>query len=255
LSGGLVAQLRIQLNQRADFSEVLAGTWGALPPADLARRQVYLEGDGAVPLGEIFDIAGLPEGRIRFVGNLELVDRLAAGLSEGEVIVEGNVGRGAGLALAGGALDIHGNAGPDAGAALAGFRRGMTGGEIIVRGSAAAGAGAYMRRGLIVIAGRAGNHTGLGMIAGTVVVVGATGSDSGLWSKRGTVVALGRIVPPLTYSYACTYQPVHLRLLFTRLRTRYGLSIRPRHLNGYYRRYSGDMAELGKGEILAWTAK
>ena len=27
-----------------------------------------------------------------------------------------------------------------------------------------------------------------------------------------------------------------------------------RHLTGLYRRYSGDLAELGKGEILEWTA-
>ena len=93
------------------------------------------------------------------------------------------------------------------------------------------------------------------MIAGTVVVFGSVGLDAGLWSKRGSVVALGRITQPPTYSYACTYQPTHLRLLLTRLRADYGLPVRPRHLNGFYRRYSGDMAELGKGEILAWTTK
>ncbi|HJR16137.1 MAG TPA: hypothetical protein VJ808_04720, partial [Gemmatimonadales bacterium] len=133
MSGGLVARLRSELSQRADFSGALAGSWGALPAAELAKRQVYLEIDGAVPLGEIFDLAGSPAGRIRFVGNLERADRLAAGLSEGEVLIEGNVGKEAGLALAGGALDIDGNAGPDTGAAPAGFKRGMTGGEIIVR--------------------------------------------------------------------------------------------------------------------------
>jgi formylmethanofuran dehydrogenase subunit C len=131
----------------------------------------------------------------------------------------------------------------------------MTGGELIVRGSAGAGAGAGMRRGLIVVAGNAGEQTGLGMIAGSVVVLGSAGADSGLWSKRGSIVALGAITPPATYFYACTYQPVHLRLLFTRLRASYALPVRPRHLNGYYRRYSGDMAELGKGEILAWATR
>jgi formylmethanofuran dehydrogenase subunit C len=130
----------------------------------------------------------------------------------------------------------------------------MTGGELIVRGSAGAEAGAAMRRGLLVIVREAGNQTGVGMIAGTVVVFGSAGADPGLWSKRGTVVALGRITPPATYVYACTCQPAYLRLLLTRLRVRYGLPVRPRHLNGLYRRYSGDMAELGKGEILVWTA-
>ena len=252
---GLVAQLRTPLRQRVDFSEALAGHWTGLSARDLAARPVYLEADGPARLGELFDIKGEPNGSIRFEGDLELVDKLAAGLSEGEVIVDGSVGREAGLALAGGALDIGGDAGPRAGAAPLGFKRGMTGGELIVRGSAGAGAGSGMRRGLIVIAGRAAEQTGLGMIAGNVVVFGSAGPDSGLWSKRGSVVALGAITPPLTYSYACTYQPVHLRLLLTRLRVRYRLPVRPRHLNGFYRRYSGDMAESGKGEILAWTAK
>jgi hypothetical protein len=69
------------------------------------------------------------------------------------------------------------------------------------------------------------------------------------------VVALGAITPPPTYSYACTYQPPHLKLLLTRLKVTYGLPVKARHLTGFYRRYSGDMAELGKGEILEWSAK
>ncbi len=255
MSGGLVARLKTPLRQRADLSEVLTGSWTALSAAELARRPVYLERDGAAPLGEIFELKGEPDGRIRFVGDLELIDRLAAGLNEGEVTVEGNLGSEAGLALAGGTLDIQGNAGPRAGAAQLGFKRGMTGGELIVRGAAGAEAGAGMRRGLVVITGVAGDQAGVGMIAGNVVVFGSAGADAGLWSKRGSVVALGSITPPPTYSYACTYQPVHLRLLLTRLGGRYGLTVKPRHLNGFYRRYSGDMAELGKGEILAWTAK
>jgi hypothetical protein len=86
-----------------------------------------------------------------------------------------------------------------------------------------------------------------------VILLGNAGTDTGLWSKRGSVVALGRITPPATYAYACTYQPIHLRLTLTRLRKRFQLRIHRRHLTGSYRRYSGDFAELGKGEILEWT--
>ncbi len=252
---GLVARLTAPLRQRADFSEVLAGAWANLSAGELARRPIHLRPGGATPFGDLFDVKGEPNGRIRFLGDLRLADRLGAGLSEGEVAVEGSVGSEAGLALAGGSLDIEGDAGPRAGAAPPGFKRGMTGGELIVRGSAGAEAGAGMRRGLLAIAKQAGDRAGLGMIAGTLIVFGPSGSDSGLWSKRGSVVALGRITPPATYAYACTCQPVYLRLLLSRLRVRYGLPVRPRHFNGLYRRYSGDMAELGKGEILAWTAK
>lgn len=255
MSGGLVAKLKEPLRQRADLSEVLAGSWTGLSAKELSGRPVYLERDGDVRLGDLFEVDGRSGGTIRFVGELDQADRLGAGLTEGEVIVESSVGHEAGLAQAGGSLDIVGDAGPRAGAAPLGFKRGMTGGELIVRGSAGAEAGAAMRRGLLVILRAAGDRTGLGMIAGTVVVFGPVGTEAGLWSKRGSVVALGGITPPPTYSYACTCQPAYLRLLLTRLRTGYRLPVRPRHLNGFYRRYSGDMAELGKGEILAWTAR
>jgi len=250
---GVVATLKASLQQRADLSEVLAEPWATLSPGSLAERTVYLERDGRVTLGDLFQVEGQPEGRIQFVGQLDLADRLGAGLQEGEVLVKGNVGREAGLAMAGGVLDIDGDAGPRAGAAPLGYKRGMTGGELIVRGSAGPEAGALMRRGLLVIGRSAGSQTGLGMIAGTVIILGAAGQDTGLWSKRGSVVVLGEIVPPATYSYACTYQPVHLRMMLQRLRKNHRLRIQRKHFTGLYQRYSGDLAELGKGEILAWT--
>jgi formylmethanofuran dehydrogenase subunit C len=255
VSSGLVAKLRGPLLQRADFSEVLAEPWTTLTASEMAQRPVYLERDGRAPLGDLFEVRGQPRGQVRFVGDLERADRLGAGLSEGEVAVDGTVGNEAGVAMAGGTLDIGGNAGARTGAAPLGFTRGMTGGELIVRGSAGPEAGATMRRGVLVIVGAADARTGLGMIAGTVVVFGTAGPDTGLWSKRGSVVALGGITVPQTYAYACTYQPAFLRLLLTRLQGRFGLPVRKKHLNGLYHRYSGDMAELGKGEILAWTAE
>jgi formylmethanofuran dehydrogenase subunit C len=255
MSDGLVARLKTPLEQRGDFGEVLAGAWTSLSAKEIARRPVYLEREGPVALGDLFEVDGKPDGRIRLTGDLDRGDRIGAGLSEGEVTVEGDVGREAGIALAGGTLDIGGDAGPRVGAAPLGFKRGMTGGELIVRGSAGAEAGAAMRRGTIVISKGAGERTGLGMIAGTIVVLGGAGADTGLWSKRGSVVALGGITLPTTYTYDCTYQPVVLQLMLTRLRGRFGLAIQRKHLTGFYRRYSGDMAELGKGEILEWIAK
>jgi formylmethanofuran dehydrogenase subunit C len=253
MTGGLVARLKAPLQQRADFADVLTGSWQSLPPAELERRPVYLESEGSIQLGEIFRVEGEPNGHLRFAGDLRRVDRLGAGMTEGRVVVEGSLGSETALALAGGTIVVEGDVGPRAGAAPRGYKRGMTGGELIVRGSAGAGAGASMRRGLLVIGKKAAEQTGLGMIAGTVVVFGASAADTGLWSKRGSVVALGDITIPPTYAYACTYQPVHLRLLLTRLAAEYKLPVRQRHLKGYYRRYSGDLAELGKGEILTWT--
>lgn len=251
---GIVAELKKVLVERADFSGVLAEPWTTLNAGELARRNVVLERDGPVPLGDLFAIQGTPDGTLRFIGNLSRADRLGASLAEGAVLVEGDVGAEAGLGMTGGILEIEGNAGPRAGAAAPGYKRGMTGGELVVHGGAGDESGSLMRRGLLVVGGAAGKRIGLNMIAGTVVLCGRIGSEPGLWSKRGSLVALGSITPPATYVYACTYQPVHLRVTFTRLQQRFKLPLRRKHLTGHYRRYSGDMAELGRGEILAWTA-
>jgi len=254
VSDGIVARLRAPLTVRADLGEVLVPGWASLGPADLANRPVRLDGRSA-RLGDLFDVSGQPAGRIRFDGDLRQADCLATGLSEGEVVVEGNVGEDTGLSMSGGSGVIRGNAGARAGAAEREARRGMSGGELVIHGNAGPDAGARMRRGLIAIGGRAAANAGATMIAGTVVIVGAAGPGAGLWSKRGSIVALGNVFVPETYRYACTYQPTWLKLALARLRTVYGLSLKPRHLSGFYRRYSGDLADLGKGEILEWTAK
>lgn len=249
-----MARLRAPLSVPADLGEVLAHGWVSLGPAELARRPVRVDGRPAV-LGDLFDITGLPAGRIRFEGDLRRVDRLASGLDHGEVLVDGSVGDDTGMGMTGGTVVIRGNAGARAGAATPEARRGMSGGELVILGDAGPEAGARMRRGLLAIGGRAGPYTGATMIAGTVVILRSAGPGAGLWSKRGSIVALGSISVPATYRYACTYRPTYLRLALARLRSRHGLPVKPRHFSGLFRRYSGDLADLGRGEILEWTAK
>jgi formylmethanofuran dehydrogenase subunit C len=251
---GLLVTLRASLEPAADCAGVLAGAWSRLVAADLARRPVALSGRGPVPLGDLCQLTGDPDGTVRFVGDWRRATRLGAGLTEGAVGIEGDVGDEVGVGMAGGSIEVRGSAGHRAGAAAPEARRGMTGGELVVHGSVGREAGALMRRGLLVAGGGVGDHAAVGMIAGTIVAFGAVGPTPGLWSKRGSVVALGEVPIPSTYRYACTYQPVHLRLMLARLKAQYGMPVEGRHLAGFYRRYSGDLAELGKGEILAWTA-
>ncbi len=253
MSGGIQARLRAPLTRNADFGEVLAGGWTTLPPAELARRPVFVSADRAMSLGDLFDLSGTPAGSIRFEGDLSGASRLGMGLTEGAVVIEGTVGREVGLNMSGGSIIVTGNAGPRAGAAASEARRGMTGGELIVRGSVAEEAGSRMRRGLVAVGGSAGAHVGAGMIAGSLVVFGDAGPSAGLWSKRGSIVALGAVIIPSTYTYACAYRPTYLRLVLGRLRARYAMPVEERHLSGLFRRYSGDLADMGKGEILAWT--
>ena len=255
MSAGLSARLRKPLRSRADLGAVLAGTWSGLSAAEVARRPVPVDGGSSVPLGDLFEVAGEPAGRIRFEGDLTRADRLGAGLTEGEVIIDGGVGDEAGIGMSGGVIDVRGDAGARTGGAEADARRGMTGGELLIRGDTGPEPGTRMRRGLLVVMGSVASHAGPGMIAGTVIVFGNAGPAPGRWSKRGSIVALGPVEIPPTYRYACTYQPDHLRLTLMRLRKRYDLAVDERYVSGLYRRYSGDLADLGRGEILAWTAE
>ena len=142
MSDGLVATPQGADHAAAPTSgEVLAGSWGAVSAAELARRTVVLEAETTVPLGDLFDLRGTPSGLIRFEGDLRRVDRIGAGLSEGTVVVESGVGHEAGIGMSGGVLDVHGDAGDRVGGAAPEARKGMTGGELIVRRERGHGAG------------------------------------------------------------------------------------------------------------------
>jgi formylmethanofuran dehydrogenase subunit C len=255
VSQGMVARLKRALDGPADFFEVLAPGWATAKGAELAGRRVHITGQGSVALGDICELKGEPAGRIRFEGDFSQIDGLGVGLTEGAVVVDGNLGRNAGAGMAGGSIEVTGDAGAGAGGALPEARRGMTGGELVVHGSVGPGAGNRMRRGLLVAGRDAGPDAGFGMIAGSVFILGVADGEVGLWSKRGSIVALRQVRIPVTYRYACTYQPIHLRVILRRLRARYSLPLEDRHLAGFYRRYSGDLADIGRGEILVWSAE
>ena len=228
------------------FASLDARAIGQLPVVHGGRR---------ARLGDFFTVTGQRSAALRIEGDLERVEGVGTGMAGGEMLIAGNVGPDLGLAMEGGRIDVHGSVGENAGGARPGASRGMTGGEIVIRGDAGAQVGAVARRGLIVVMGNAGPRTARAMIAGTVVVFGSTAAGAGRFLKRGSIVALGAIERPATFRYACTYQPPHVPLLLRYLRARYGLAVLDRHIAGRYERHSGDLAELGKGEILQWVAE
>jgi formylmethanofuran dehydrogenase subunit C len=208
----------------------------------------------SVTLGDLFRIEGSRTATVTVRGDCRLADGIGRAMTAGRLTIEGDTGRDAGAEMHGGSLMVTGSAGANLGGAVPGASRGMTGGEIVVMGSVGAEVGFRMRRGLIFVGGRAGERPGRSMIAGTLVIAGTAGQNPGLWSKRGSLVALGEIVLSEGYAYACTYRPPHLPIILTRLRAAYGAALTDAQIGGMYRRYSGDLTELGKGEILAWTA-
>jgi formylmethanofuran dehydrogenase subunit C len=267
----VLLSLRDGIRERIDASSITPHAFAALASAAIAQLPLYV-GRRRLALADLFAIDGEKSDDVRVVGELGRVDGLGTGMQSGTLTIDGSAGRqvgalmrggtievkgdagdGAGLAMAGGLLRITGSAGDRLGAPVPGASRGMTGGEIIVRGNAGADAAKRVRRGLVVVGGNTGASAAHAMIAGTIVVGGRLGAGAGLWSKRGSVIALGAIEIPPTYRYACTYRPPFMPVLMRYLERVRQFAFDARFAVGRYKRWTGDVADVGKGEILEWT--
>jgi formylmethanofuran dehydrogenase subunit C len=153
--------------------------------------------------------------------------------------------------MTGGFIHVHGNAGGQAGAAYRGSLSGMRDGTILIDGSAGLEVGMRMKRGTIVVGGPARDFAGLQMKGGTIVLQGGAELRTGAWMNRGTIVSLKPIPLLPTFAYASTYNPTFLRLYAKHLRA-LGVTIPYDERDGTYKRYTGDAAVPGKGEILVW---
>jgi formylmethanofuran dehydrogenase subunit C len=237
-----IAKLKVQHGNR----EESLGDFFAID-GDASDGHLTLEGDcSRVKLVG----AEMKSGRIDIRGPIGM--HVGAEMRGGELHVHGNAGDWVGAEMRGGLLHVHGDAGHLVGAAYRGGRYGMLGGAILVDGKAGNEIGATMRRGLIAIGGDTGDFPGVGLIAGTVCVFGAPGIRVGANMKRGTIALFGPPAPLLpTFRFACVYRPVFMNLYLQQLR-RWNFAAAHAVTAGRYRRYSGDLVALGKGEILAW---
>jgi len=242
--------------------------------AEIAALPVQ-HGNAPAPLGEFFTVEGeAGDGDIVLEGDCSRVKLLGAGMMTGRLTIHGNVGMHLGAEMQGGEIHLHGNAsdwvgaemkggrihvhgdaGHLVGAAYRGSRLGMRGGVILIDGKAGNEIGATMRRGLIVLGGACGDFAGVSLIAGSIFLLGPCGVRPGAGMKRGTL-AFFDTAPPLLHSfrYACTYRPVFMALYLRQLKA-WGFPIDERFLRGSWKRYSGDLVSLGKGEILTWQEK
>jgi formylmethanofuran dehydrogenase subunit C len=271
VSERITLTLRAPIAHPLDADAIAPDRLAALDAHEISALRLW-DGRNAVSLGDVFTVAGdrssnvVLEGdltKLRGVGTLmsagtlevsgSIGSSLGARMRGGAIRVGGNAGDDAGTAMAGGSIVIAGNAGDRVGGALQGASKGMTGGEIVVRGSVGREAGARMRRGILYCAS-CDVGAGTAMIAGNIIVAGLIADGVGASNKRGTIVALGAVRVPPAYAYACTYRPPHLSLMLRSLRTRFDLPVDDAHVHGLFKRYSGDLAEIGKGEILEWQA-
>lgn len=221
-----------------------------------------------ITVGDVFRVNKGDAATLHFAGGSARFDRVGSGMTEGTIIVDGDVGVEAGRLMSGGRLSVRGDAGAYAasgmqggvleisgnaaerlGGPLSGEMAGMRGGLVRVRGDVGERAGDRLRRGTILIEGRAGPYAGSRMIAGTLAIGGGAGDLPGYLMGRGTII-LGRAATMMSPSFVdCgEHELVAARLLGAYIgrasATLAALLRRP------LRRYAGDMAALGKGEIL-----
>lgn len=255
-------------DQRLDLSGLTPERLAGLSEAEIAAIPVGSRRE-KLPAGAVFRIAPGRTDDVRLVGVTAACDRIGERLSAGAVTVEGDAGAYAGRGMTGGTLTIKGAAGPWAGARMAGGRleiegsageflggampgemQGMLGGVIVVRGDAGPRAGDRMRRGLIVIEGRAGDYAGSRMIAGTLAALGGAGDWPGYQLRRGTIVVGGEVGAWTPTFLDCGLQDLTVARLVGRTIEAQGSRAGAERLAaGALRRFAGDMAVLGKGEI------
>ena len=258
--------LRPGIPGRVDMSGILPERIAGLSPADIAALGVRHDG-APTSLGELFEVTpgdadtllirhaggrldalgkGMRAGTLRVEGGAG--HYAGQDMRGGELILEGDAGHGAANGMKGGLLRIAGNAGDWLGAALIGERAGMAGGVVTVAGNAGDRVGDRMRRGLILIRGDAGDCCGSRLLAGTIAVAGRCGEMAGFGLRRGSLILGQSPAPPLaTFNDAGVVELSYLGLL-----RRHAEPLLPGVVpaGARARRYLGDLAFGGKGEIL-----
>jgi len=265
----LVLTLKERPPERLDLSLLLPHLLAGKTAADIARIGVQTTRRPLV-VGDLFGLRMGDARRIRIEDACDRLDWIGHGMRDGEILVDGDAGSQAGRLMTGGRLTITGNTGPWAasgmgggeieirglagdrlGGPLPGEMAGMRGGVVIVRGDAGERIGDRLRRGTIVVEGRVGAWAGSRMIAGTVVAAGSAGALPGYLMRRGTIVLGLRAELSPTFVDCGTHDLIALRLLATFV-ARYSARA-ARLLQRSLRRFAGDMAVLGKGEIFLAT--
>src|SRR5262249_10521690 len=234
-------------------------------PVVLGKRQRRLddffdvEGDGSLDLvirgdaGRVKWVGrGMTRGRITVEGTGGM--HLGSYRKGGSIEVSGDASDWVGGEMTGGLIHVRGSAGGQVGAAYRGSLSGMKGGTILVEGSAGIELGMRMRRGVIAVRGPGKDFAGLQMKGGTIGLMGGAEIRTGAWMVRGTIVSLKPIRMMPTFAFACAYNPVFLRLYAKGLQA-VGFCIPVEDEDGAYRRYTGDTAVPGKGEILVWQPR
>lgn len=262
----LTLKLKAAPDQRIDLTGLTPAKFASLSQGEIEGLAVGT-GRRPVKLGDLFAVSGTPGDTLIIEGGSARIDGIGADLADGTIIVEGDAGAYAGRRMKGGRLDIRGAAGPYlasglrgglvlaksaaelVGAPRVGERFGMMGGIVVVAGNVGDRAGDRMRRGTIIAKGRFGASAGSRMMGGTLWTETGFGDGPGPLMRRGTLIgpSVDRLLP--TFADAGLHDLNVLRLISRYFAKELG-DLAPPPLPAKMRRISGDLATIGKGEIL-----
>jgi len=264
----LTFTLKAPPRQRIDMSPLTPDNLTGRSAADIAAIELQC-GNRKLRTDALFNIAGTDPGdivikngcgKLDFIGskmqsgNITVHDGagsyLGFQMKKGNITLHGNADAFAASGMAGGLIHIHGNVGDFLASAIAGDRKGMKGGTVLITGNAGDRVGDQMRRGIILIEGNAGAYCASRMLAGTIGVMGSVGDYVGFGMRRGTLLLFSQPKLHSTIQDCGTHTLPFLSLMFNSFRSLpskfAGIS------NNKVRRFAGDVANDGKGEILVF---
>lgn len=264
----LTFTLKVKPAQRIDMSALTPDKLAGKTIAEIAAIELQC-GKFKLAVATLFDISGDDTADIVIQNSCSRLDYIGSGMKggritihggagswlgfqmkNGKIILNGDAGAFAAGELAGGMLLINGNVGDFLASAQVGNRKGMKGGLVIVFGNAGDRVGDQMRRGIVLIEGNAGTYCASRMLAGTIGVMGSVGEYVGFGMRRGTLLLFNTPELHPTIQDCGLHTLPFLSLMFKSLK---GLPTKFATISqNRVRRYAGDLANDGKGEILVF---
>jgi len=260
--------MKKRLDQRVDMSPLVCNKLEGLAPAEIAAIELQ-NGKRKVRVDELFKIKGSDAQNIVIEGSFAKLDFIGKQLKGGAITIHGDGGAYLGMEMQAGTikvdgntgiytacemkdgyLEIKGNAGDFLAAALPGNRQGMKGGLVLVKGNVGERAGDHMRRGVLLVEGNAGDYCGSRMVAGTIAVMGTTGRYLGYAMRRGTFLLWNQPELSATFNDCGKHTLSFLPMMFSSFKNLNSKFAKDSARFNRVQRYGGDMAEMGRGEVL-----
>ncbi|MGY6276047.1 formylmethanofuran dehydrogenase subunit C [Methylomonas sp. MgM2] len=254
--------------QRVDMSPLVCQKLEGMSVDRIAAIELQC-GKSQLRVDQLFYITGSDTQELIFAGSTDKLDNIGKELDGGSISVQGNAGAYLGMQMKAGCIcvsgdvglyaacemkngliQIDGDAGDFLGGALPGNKQGMKGGTVLVKGNVGQRAGDHMRRGQILIEGNAGDYCGSRMVAGTIAVMGTVGRYAGYAMRRGTLLLWNQPRLPATFNDCGSHTLAFLPMLFASFKTLNSKFADASIAFNRVRRYGGDMAETGRGEVL-----